>query len=85
MHVISFSAARGNLGAAMDKVCADHVPIMIARRRGRAVVMMSLKDFEAFEETASLLRSPANVRRLMGAIGQLEAGKGRPRKPALDD
>jgi len=40
------------------------------------VVIMSLEDFEALEETAYLLRSPKNTRRLIESIAQLENGKG---------
>jgi antitoxin YefM len=60
----------------MDKVCDDHAPIVITRNREQAVVMMSLADYEALEETAYLLKSPKNARRIMSAIAQLDAGKG---------
>ncbi len=45
-------------------------------------VMLSLEDFRALEETAYLLRSPANARRLMKSIGQLNEGQGQERKLA---
>ena len=76
MTAISYTAARENLAATMDKVCEDHAPIVITRNREQAVVMMSLADFEALEETAYLLKSPKNAKRLMSAIAQLDAGKG---------
>ena len=76
MTAISYTAARENLAATMDKVCDDHAPIVITRNREQAVVMMSLADYEALEETAYLLRSPGNARRLMDAIDSLEAGHG---------
>jgi antitoxin YefM len=60
----------------MDKVCDDHAPIVITRNREQAVVMMSLADYEALEETAYLLKSPKNAKRIMSAIAQLDAGKG---------
>jgi antitoxin YefM len=44
--------------------------------------MLSLEDFTALEETAYLLRSPANAKRLMGAIEQLNAGAGTERELA---
>jgi antitoxin YefM len=76
MTAISYTAARENLAATMDKVCDDHAPIVITRNREQAVVMMSLADYEAVEETAYLLKSPKNARRIMSAIAQLDAGKG---------
>ena len=76
MTAISYTAARENLAATMDKVCEDHAPIIITRNRDQAVVMMSLEDYEALEETAYLLKNPKNARRIMRAITQLDAGKG---------
>ena len=76
MTAISYTAARENLAATMDKVCEDHAPIIITRNREQAVVMMSLEDFEALEETAYLLKNPKNAKRIMSAIAQLDAGKG---------
>ena len=58
---------------------------MITRNRDTAVVMMSLADYEALEETAYLLRSPANAQRLLVSIRQLHSGKGRKRKVDLDE
>ena len=76
MTAISYTAARENLAATMDKVCDDHAPIVITRNREQAVVMMSLADYEALEETAYLLKSPRNAKRIMSAVAQLDAGKG---------
>ena len=76
MTAISYTAARENLASTMNKVCEDHAPIIITRNRDQAVVMMSLEDFEALEETAYLLKSPKNAKRIMSAIAQLDAGKG---------
>ena len=57
-----------------------HAPVVITRKRDQAVVMLSLEDYEALEETAYLLRSPANARRLLEAIESLARGKGRERR-----
>lgn len=76
MDAMSYSHARANLAKAMDQVCADHAPVIITRKRAGAVVMMSLEDYQALEETAYLLRSPKNARRLLESIAELEAGKG---------
>jgi len=76
MNTITYTSARGNLAKTMEKVCDDHAPVVITRKTAQPVVMMSLEDFEALEETAYLLRSPKNARRLLESIAELEAGKG---------
>ena len=76
MTAISYTAARENLASTMDKVCQDHDPVIITRNRDQAVVMMSLEDYESLEETAYLMRSPANARRILEGIMELEKGKG---------
>ena len=83
MNSITYSAARENLASTMDRVCTDHAPIVITRKRDQAVVMLALDDYEALEETAYLLRSPANAKRLLEAIHALETGKGVVRKVKL--
>ena len=82
MDAITYSAARANLASTMDRVCDDHEPLIITRNSQQAVVMLSLEDYKALEETAYLLRSPTNARRLLSAMSQLEAGKGKARKLA---
>ena len=76
MTAISYTAARENLASTMDKVCEDHDPVIITRNRNQAVVMMSLEDYSSWEETAYLMRSPANARRILEGIAELEKGKG---------
>jgi antitoxin YefM len=76
MNAISYTAARENLASTMDRVCTDHMPVIITRNRDQSVVMLSLEDFESLEETAYLMRSPANAKRLLEAIYALESGKG---------
>ena len=76
MDAISYSAARANLAKTMDRVCNDHEPLIITRNADQSVVMLSLEDFKALEETAYLLRSPANARRLLSAMAQLDSGQG---------
>jgi antitoxin YefM len=82
MDAISYSTARAKLATTMDRVCEDHEPIIITRNGQQSVVMLSLEDFTALEETSYLLRSPANAKRLLTAIEQLSAGKGTERKLA---
>ena len=76
VKAITYTAARQNLAKTMENVCKDHAPVIITRKTTDSVVMMSLEDYEALEETAYLLRSPKNTRRLIESIVQLEDGKG---------
>lgn len=76
MDAISYTVARANLAKTMEWVCNDHSPVIITRKRETPVVMISLEDYQAMEETAYLLRSPANARHLLESIAELEAGKG---------
>ncbi len=75
MDVISYTAARTTLKETMDKVCRNHAPVMITRQNAEPVVMMSLEDYEAIEETLYLFRSPANSVRLTRSIADIEAGR----------
>ncbi|SHJ79402.1 antitoxin YefM [Malonomonas rubra DSM 5091] len=83
MEAISYTNARSNLAKTMEKVCEDHDPVIITRRNESSVVMMSLEDYQALEETAYLLRSPKNARRLLESIAQLESGDGTERELSL--
>ncbi len=75
MDALHYSAARKYMAATMDRVCDDHEPVIITRQGARSVVLMSLEDFNAMEETAYLLRSSENARRLRGSISQSEKGE----------
>ncbi|MGB5597122.1 type II toxin-antitoxin system prevent-host-death family antitoxin [Thiothrix litoralis] len=80
MNAISYTAVRAELAKTMDRVCEDHEPIIITRNREQAVVMISLEDYKAMEETAYLLRSPANASRLLESIAELGRGNGQARE-----
>jgi antitoxin YefM len=80
VDAITYSHARSRLAETMERVCDDHAPIIITRKQQRSVVMISLEDYQALEETAYLLRSPKNARRLLEAIAELESGGGRERE-----
>ncbi len=79
MESISYTSARSNLTQTMKKVCEDHAPVAITRKGEGAVVMISMADYQSLEETAYLLRSPKNARRLIQAVAELESGKGKKR------
>jgi antitoxin YefM len=84
MSTITYTAARENLAATMDQVCDDREPVVITRQKQRSVVMLSLEDYESLTETAYLLKSRANARRLLAATKQLESGRGKVRNINLD-
>ena len=80
MDALTYTAVRANLASTMDRVCNDHEALIITRNGEQAVVMLSLEDYNALEETAYLLRTPANGKRLLSAAAQLSANKGTERK-----
>ncbi len=85
MDAITYTAVRNNLAKTIDKVNEDHAPIIITRQNGSSAVLMSLDDFNAYEETAYLIRSPANAARLSKAVMDVVKGKAKARKPIERD
>ena len=67
---VTYSELRQSLKSYLDGVCNDHLPLLVKRGRGEDVVIMSKDDYSALEETAYLLRSPENAKRLMEAISR---------------
>lgn len=82
MDAIPYTTLRANLAKQMDRVCEDHAPVIVTRKASASVVMISLDDYEALEETSYLLRSPKGARRLLESIAELEAGGGTERELA---
>jgi antitoxin YefM len=82
VHVksITYTAARENLADTINRVCEDQAPVVITRNRDQAVVMLSLAEYESLQETAYLLRTPMNAKRLLAAVDTLKRGKGIKRK-----
>jgi len=80
MDATTYTYARANLAKTMEKVCNDHEPVIITKNGDHSVVMISLEDYQALEETAYLLRSPRNAHRLLESINQLESGGGLPKE-----
>ena len=77
MDTMSYSYTRQHFADVMDRVNDDRAPVLITRQQGKPVIMMSLDDYNALEETAYLLRSPANAQRLIESVAQLRAGMGK--------
>jgi antitoxin YefM len=72
MDALSYSDAHAGLNEIMDRVIGDHSPVIITRANAEAVVIVSLADWSAMEETTHLLSSPRNAKRLKSAIRQLD-------------
>lgn len=83
MQTLTYRAARTALVETMDHVINDHEPVTITRSGQKAVVMMSLEDYQSIEETAYLMRSPANAARLAAAMVELDAGGGSTEVPPV--
>ena len=83
MDAISYTRLRANLAAVMDRVVEDHDAVIVTRNSRPGVVLLSLEDYEAMQETAYLMRSPANAKRLMESVEQLNAGHGK--EHAIDE
>ncbi len=79
MDVISYSDTRARLREVMDRVVADHSPVVVTRQKAESVVMVSLSDWNAMEETLHLLSTKANQTRLLDAVRQLDSGAGEAR------
>jgi antitoxin YefM len=75
MDHVSYTELRQNLKKHLDKVCDDRAPLVVNRRNGEAVVVLSLADYEGIEETLHLLSDPANAEHLRKSIADANAGK----------
>lgn len=75
MDTISYSTLRKQLAKTLNQVNEDHAPVMVTRQNGKPAVLVSLEDFESYEETAYLMASPTNAERLHRSIADAEAGR----------
>ena len=80
MQTINFSDTRQNLASTFDNVVNNCMPVVVTRQNKESVVIISMKDYRAMEETAYLMQSETNAKRLNKAISQLEAGQGKKRE-----
>ncbi|HWC22482.1 MAG TPA: type II toxin-antitoxin system prevent-host-death family antitoxin [Flexivirga sp.] len=76
MKTMSYSESRAKYADVLDSVVNDREEVVITRAGHEPAVIVSLDDYESLKETAYLLRSPANARRLLASIDELESGKG---------
>lgn len=83
MKTMSYTESRARYAEVLDGVVDDREEVVITRAGREPVVMVSLEDYQSLGETAFLMKSPANARRLLDSMERLEAGKGE--VPALID
>lgn len=76
MKTMSYTESRARYAEVLDLVVDDREEVVITRAGHEPVVIVSLADFESLRETAYLMRSPANARRLLDAMERLESGDG---------
>jgi antitoxin YefM len=76
MKTMSYTESRAKYAEVLDAVVNDREEIVITRAGHEPAVIVSLDDYESLKETAYLLRSPENARRLLASIDELEAGRG---------
>jgi antitoxin YefM len=76
MKTMTYSESRAKYAETLDSVVDDREEVVITRAGHDPVVMVALDEYESLKETAYLLRSPANARRLLAAIEDLENGGG---------
>jgi len=74
----TYSRARANLARLMDEVVEDREVVIIRRRGAESVAMIAASELAGLKETAHLLRSPANARRLLRALARAEEGSEAP-------
>ncbi len=76
MDVLTYSEARANLKGVMDQVVKDRTHVVVTRQKAESVVMLSLEDWNAIEETMYLLSNSTNAKRIRESIEQLDAEGG---------
>ncbi len=85
MKTMSYTESRAHYAEVLDSVTNDREEVVITRAGHEPVVIVSLEDYESLRETAYLMRSPANARRLLDGMERLEAGRGEAHDPLEAD
>ncbi len=76
MRTMTYSESRAKYAETLNAVVDDREEVVITRAGHEPVVIVSLEDYQSLKETAYLLRSPENARRLLTSIDRLESGRG---------
>lgn len=77
---VAFTEFRQNLATHLDEVVDSRAPLLVTRRGGKSVVVISEEEWRGMEETLHLMSSPRNAQHLLDSIAELDAGKGVERK-----
>lgn len=81
MAQVGFTELRNNLATHFDRVENDRAELVVTRQNHEALVILPLAELESLRETLHLLGTPANAKRLMESIAQLDGGGGTAREP----
>jgi antitoxin YefM len=73
----TYTALRENLASVLDQVTQDQEIVLVKRRGAEDVALVPARELAGLMETAYLLRSPANARRLLTALSRAKKGQGR--------
>ena len=79
MNALPYTTVRENLAKTLDRVCDEHEPVLITRRKAESAVLLSLSDYDSLQETVYLLSSRRNAARLRDAVDEIAAGKAQQR------
>jgi antitoxin YefM len=85
MEAVNYSELRKSLKSVLDGVCENHEPVIITRKNSDNLVLLSYEDYSAIEETAYLLRSPKNAKRLRESIESFRKEEGKERRLIEDE
>ena len=72
MKTTNVTELRKNFKSKMDQIYEDHDILIINRQGNKDMVMLSLKDFNTLKETAYLLSTEKNTKRLLESMDQLK-------------
>ncbi len=85
MRTVMFSKARDELAGLLDEVSQDRAPIEIVRRDKASAILIDKREYEGMLETLHLMSSPANAKRLVDAMADIEAGKNLVHHPLVEN
>ncbi len=84
MKAITSNQAKQKSDEIIDKVILDAEPTILCNDQGKQAVLMSLDEFNSWQETLYLLSNPANAEHLLESIKQAESGKKSVRQSVLN-
>ena len=76
MGTATYSQLREHLAEVWDEVESSQEPVIVSRRGHQDLAILPAAELASLRETAHLMRSPKNARRLLEAIARTNAGAG---------